>query len=142
LSLALLPATVFAMKHVEVVAAVIIEHGKVLAAQRNARGEAGLKWEFPGGKIEANETKEQALERELVEELAIQSQVHRHLMTVEHSYVNYNLTMHCYLCTIVAGTIQLHEHIACRWLGQNQLSTVDWAPADIPVVEAIKALLT
>ncbi|NNM53347.1 MAG: (deoxy)nucleoside triphosphate pyrophosphohydrolase [Spirochaetales bacterium] len=129
------------MKNIEVVAAVLIQDGKVFAAQRNAKGEVGLKWEFPGGKTEAGESHHEALARELHEELGIQVQVGDFLMTINHQYQAFALTMHCYFTTVLSGTLTLHEHIASRWLGRDDLETVDWAPADVPVLERIRDLL-
>jgi len=126
------------MRSIEVVAAIILQNGLVFAAQRQLKGEVGLKWEFPGGKIEPMETAEEALVRELEEELEIQAAVNGFLITVYHQYESFHLTMHCYLTTIMAGSITLHEHLDSRWLSPNELNTLDWAPADVAVVEYLK----
>ncbi len=129
------------MKHIHVAAAVIIEEGRVFAAQRNNKGELALKWEFPGGKLEPGEAGETAIVREIMEELATSIAVERHLMTVEHSYSTFSLTMEAYLCNIVEGTLELGEHLDCRWLSRDELHSVDWAAADIPIVKALHATM-
>lgn len=123
------------MGNIEVVAALIITEGRVFAAQRKAGGETGLKWEFPGGKIELGETRQTALAREIQEELGVRVKVGDYIMTSEYQYQTFSLAMHCFLCTIETGLIQLHEHLDCRWLGADELDSVDWAPADLPVVQ-------
>ena len=130
------------MKHIEVVAAVMIKDLKVFAAQRNGKGEVGFKWEFPGGKTEPNESNETALARELHEELGVRAEIGDFLVTVNHEYQTFTLTMHCYLVKICSGNIHLAEHIDSRWLSAQELDTVDWAAADLPVVERIRGLLT
>jgi 8-oxo-dGTP diphosphatase len=129
------------MKYITVVAAVIIKDGQVFAAQRNGKGEVGFKWEFPGGKIEPFESNERALARELREELGIEAEIGAFLLTVHHDYQTFGLTMHCYLATISAGAIQLGEHLDSRWLSKHELADLDWAAADLPVVERVRALL-
>lgn len=125
------------MKTIEVVAAVILKDERVFAAQRNAKGEVGLKWEFPGGKIEPGETPEVALKRELREELSIEAEIGDFFMTVHHTYASFNLIMHCYLTSIISGKIILKDHVDSRWLNKQELLSVDWAPADLPVVQEI-----
>ena len=129
------------MKLIEVVAAVIIQDKKVFVAQRNGKGEVGFKWEFPGGKIEPGESNESALIRELKEELCIDAAIGNFLLTVHHQYQTFNLKMHCYLTTIISGTIQLSEHIDSRWLQINEINSVDYADADKPIVEYIQRIL-
>ena len=129
------------MKHIDVVAAVIIKDRQVFAAQRNAKGEVGLKWEFPGGKTEPGESNEAALARELHEELGIKADIGAFLTTVNHEYQTFALSMHCYLATIRAGDIHLAEHLDSRWLNEHELDGMDWAPADLPVVECVRGLL-
>jgi len=129
------------MKQLEVVAAVIIQDQRVFAAQRNNTGETARLWEFPGGKIEAGESHAAALERELLEELGIVSRTGNFVLTVHHNYQTFALTMHCYLSTIISGTLQLHEHVNARWLSLGELNNVDWAPADQPVLEPVRQLL-
>ena len=129
------------MKHIEVVAAVIIKDCRVFAAQRNGKGEVGFKWEFPGGKTEPFESHEAALARELQEELGIVAEIGALLLTVDHDYQSFHVTMHCYLATIHAGEIALAEHVASRWLSEPELAGMDWAAADLPVVERVRGLL-
>ncbi len=125
------------MKQIEVVAAIIRdEEGRFFATQRGY-GDMKDGWEFPGGKMEAGETAEDALKREIWEELRTRIVVDELLMTVEWDYPKFHLTMHCFLCHIESGHLVLVEHEAARWLGRNQLDDVDWLPADRMVVERI-----
>lgn len=126
------------MKHVEVAAAVIMKDGKVFAAQRKDVGEMARRWEFPGGKLEEGETPQQALAREIQEELDSVITVGAHVMTVNHQYQTFSITMHAYLCTLISGHLELEEHLAARWLDKTNLYSVDWADADIPIVQAIE----
>ena len=124
-------------KRIEVVAAIIRDaEGRIFATQR---GYGAMKdgWEFPGGKMEAGETPEQALKREISEELAAEIAVDDFLCTVEWDYPDFHLTMHCYWCRVESGTLTLKEHEAARWLTIDQLDTVDWLPADREVVAKI-----
>ncbi len=130
------------MRQIEVVAAVIIRNGRVFAAQRNSKGEAGFKWEFPGGKIEPGETGPAALTRELDEELGVAAKVGNFIMTVTHGYRTFNLTMHCYHVEVPSSVMVLKEHLASRWLSADELDTVDWAEADLPVVRKVREILT
>ncbi len=125
------------MKQIEVVAALIKQENKVLATQRGY-GEWKDGWEFPGGKIEAGETPEEALRREILEELAVEVEVQSRLVTVEYDYPQFHLTMHCYWCRLLKGEPTLLEHEAARWLTHDQLDSVDWLPADLEVVAAMK----
>ena len=125
------------MKQIEVVAALIKQENKVLATQRGY-GEWKDGWEFPGGKIEAGETPEAALRREILEELAVEVEVQSRLVTVKYDYPQFHLTMHCYWCRLLKGEPTLLEHEAARWLTRDQLDSVDWLPADLEVVAAIK----
>ncbi len=125
------------MKQIEVVAALIKQENKVLATQRGY-GEWKDGWEFPGGKIEAGETPEAALRREILEELAVEVEVQSRLVTVEYDYPQFHLTMHCYWCRLLKGEPTLLEHEAAQWLTRDQLDSVDWLPADLEVVAAIK----
>lgn len=124
------------MKKVEVVAAIIVDDGRVLATQRGYGDFAGG-WEFPGGKVEEGETNEDALFREIHEELDTYIVVERHLVTVEYDYPTFHLVMHCYTSRL-EGSITLLEHQAARWVSKNDIDDLDWLPADIEVVEAIK----
>lgn len=122
----------------EVVAAVIERDGRILCAQRKIGGELSLKWEFPGGKVEPGETREQALEREIDEELGLRIRAGSLLLTVRHRYAAFAVTMHAYRAAILEGRLELREHAAIRWLRPDELETLDWAPADVPVVEKIR----
>lgn len=124
-------------KHIEVVAAVICDGDKIFATQRGY-GEWKDWWEFPGGKMESGETPEEALRREIKEELATDIAVGTLLTTVEYDYPNFHLTMHCYLCQIEHGHLTLLEHEAAQWLKRENLDTVKWLPADKPIAELLK----
>ena len=124
------------MKVIEVVAAVIYYEGKYLATQRGY-GDFKGQWEFPGGKIEPEEGREEALVREIREELRMEIVPERWLCTTEHDYPAFHLTMHCYLCHITEGTLQLTEHLAAQWLSPEELDSVEWLPADVAVTRAL-----
>ena len=127
------------MKQIEVVAAIIRdEEGCVFATQRGL-GEWKDWWEFPGGKMEAGETPEEALVREIREELSAGINVDEFLCTVEHDYPAFHLKMHCYLCSLIGEALYLNEHEAAKWLGKDELDSVKWLPADVKVVEVIKS---
>ena len=125
------------MKTVKVVAAIIIHEGKVFATQRGY-GEFKDGWEFPGGKIEEGETPEQALEREIQEELETKIQVNEKIDTVEYDYPNFHLSMDCFICNIIEGDLVLKEHEAAKWLSKEELYSVNWLPADEGLIEKIK----
>ncbi len=125
------------MSSIKVVAAIIVQNHKVFATQRGY-GDFKDGWEFPGGKIEAGETSEQALAREIREELNTEIEVGERLCTVEHDYPAFHLSMQCFLCRVISGDFVLREHEAARWLGSDELWSVDWLPADIEVVKAIE----
>ena len=125
------------MKTIPVVAAIIQKDGRILATQRGY-GEQKDGWEFPGGKIEPGETPEEALVREIREELAMEVQVKRHVVDVAWDYPTFHLEMACFLCSIAEGSPHLLEHEAARWLPLGALRQVNWLPADILVVEAIE----
>ena len=124
------------MKRIEVVAAVISRDGKYFATQRGY-GEFKDYWEFPGGKMEPGESREQALRREIMEELETEIRVEDFLMTVDYDYPAFHLTMHCFLCTVVSGRLELKEHESAMWLVPKDLRTVNWLPADEAVVEKL-----
>lgn len=123
-------------KHIEVVAAIILRDGRIFATQRGY-GDWKDWWEFPGGKIEHGETPEDALKREIREELATEIEVDELLTTVEYDYPKFHLTMHCYLCTIISGDLSLLEHEDARWLALDELDCVKWLPADKDVIEKL-----
>ena len=132
------------MKVIEVVAGVIYDYAgngekKFLATQRGY-GEWKGGWEFPGGKTEPGETPQQALARELKEELAIDVCVEDFIVTVEHDYPGRHITMHCYFCKIISGELTLLEHDSARWLTKQDLRSVNWLPADVTVVEKLENL--
>ena len=123
-------------KHIEVVAAIIVRDHRIFATQRGY-GEWKDWWEFPGGKIEPGESTEDALKREIREELATEIEVDELLTTVEYDYPKFHLTMHCYLCTIISGDLSLLEHEDARWLALDELDCVKWLPADKDVIEKL-----
>ncbi len=125
------------MKTIQVVAAVLFWEGKVLCVQRaeHEKQYVSLKWEFPGGKVEVGESREEALVREIREELSVDIEVSEFFMTVEHTYPDFHLTMHVFKCVLDQGEITLNEHVALKWLSVDELEQLHWAAADIPVVE-------
>lgn len=128
-------------KHVHVACALIERDGLVLAAQRSAIMNLPLKWEFPGGKLEAGETAEECLQRELVEEMGVTIAVGRGLPLHTHSYDSFTVTLYPFLCTLESDTITLHEHAAMIWLPPDELHTLDWLEADQPVLDAYVRLV-
>ena len=126
------------MKQIEVVAAIIRKEDKIFATQRGY-GEWKDWWEFPGGKIEAGETPEEALKREIQEEHSTEISVDKFLCTVEYNYPAFHLTMHCYLCSLLTEALHLNEHEAAKWLTMEELNSVKWLPADMKVVEKMEA---
>ncbi len=124
-------------KTIEVVAAVIFdEQGRIFATQRGY-GEWKDWWEFPGGKMEAGETPEQALRREIHEELAAEIEVGELLRTIDYDYPDFHLTMHCFICRL-EGRVTLLEHEAAKWLAPSELDSVRWLPADEEIIEKLK----
>lgn len=130
------------MKKIEVVAAIIKHKNEILGVQRphHKLDYISKKFEFPGGKIETGETREQALNRELKEELKINTKIGEHLITVEHSYPDFELTMHAYMVNVDSKEITLTEHISQLWLIKEDIYSVDWAAADIPIVDKLNAI--
>ena len=124
---------------IQVVAAAIFQNDKVLSVQRaeHEKEYVSLKWEFSGGKVEVGESREEALVREIREELSVDIKVSEFLMTVEHTYPDFHLTMHVFKCVLDQGEITLNEHVALKWLSIDELDQLDWAAADIPVVESL-----
>ena len=128
------------MKTIEVVAAIIIKDNMVYATQRGYGKFKGW-WEFPGGKTEDGESLEDALKREIREELGAEIEVGELLDTVEWDYPNFHLTMHCFVCSLSSGTLQLNEHEADAWLGAESLHSVKWLPADEGLIPRIQRVL-
>lgn len=128
------------MKTVRVVAAVIRKDDKIFATQRGY-GEFKDGWEFPGGKIEDGESPEQALAREIKEELDTDINVGDLIDTIEYDYPNFHLSMDCFWCEILQGELELKEHESARWLSKEKLYSVDWLPADIGLIEKIQEKL-
>ena len=128
------------MKQINVVAAVIIRDGKVFATQRGY-GEFKDWWEFPGGKIEPGESPQQALVREIREELDATIEVGELLQTVEWDYPTFHLTMHCFWCKLTCEALHLNVHEAAAWLDKDTLFSVRWLPADVGVLKTIEASL-
>ena len=125
------------MKTIRVVAAIIFNQGKVFATQRGY-GEFKDGWEFPGGKIEPGETPEEAIKREIKEELDTEIEIVKFLATVEYDYPKFHLSMDCFICKVKSGDLVLKEHEAAKWLTKENLDSVDWLPADQGLIEKIK----
>ena len=123
-------------KSINVVAAIIRKGDKIFATQRGY-GEWKDWWEFPGGKIEQGETAEEALKREIREELSTEINVDSYLCTVEYDYPKFHLVMHCYMCSLLTDSLHLNEHEAARWLDNDELDSVKWLPADVEVIKRL-----
>lgn len=134
------------MKTVKVVAAIIKavnENGEtIIFATQRGYGDFKGGWEFPGGKIESGETPQEALKREIIEELDKEVSVGELMDTVEYDYPQFHLSMDCFWCQIVRGNLVLKEHEAARWLTKDELNNVEWLPADITLIEKIRNLLS
>ena len=128
------------MKTIEVVAALIVHDGRIFATERGYGDWKGY-WEFPGGKVEPGETPEAALVREIREELATEISVDRYVTTIEWDYPAFHLSMRCYLCSVVSGSLTLLEHEAAAWLDRAHLRTVQWLPADESIIATIASLI-
>lgn len=126
------------MKSIEVVAAVLHDDGKYFATQRGY-GEFEGMWEFPGGKMEAGESPEDALKREIREELGVEIAVEKFICTTDYDYPSFHLTMHSYLCHLQSGEIKLLEHKSALWLSPDELDTIEWLPADKDVIRDLKS---
>lgn len=129
------------MKTVEVVAAIIFHNHKILCVQR---GESkydyiSKKFEFPGGKIESGETKEEGIKREILEELKMNIHIREPFLTVSHQYSDFHLIMHSFICRSDSADLTLTEHISYKWLQWDELAHLDWAGADIPIMEKLMA---
>lgn len=126
------------MKQIEVVAAIIHDdQGRIFTTQRGY-GDYKDWWEFPGGKMEAGEIPEEALRREIWEELETRIVVENLVETVEWDYPQFHLSMHCYLCHVESGHLELKEHEAAKWLNKDELENVNWLPADLKVIEKVR----
>jgi 8-oxo-dGTP diphosphatase len=126
-------------KHYTVSAAIIVENKKILCVQRN-KGKydyISYKYEFPGGKLEVGENEEDALKREISEELNLEIDVAEKFLVVTHEYLDFDLTMHSYLCKANTEKLVLKEHIDAKWLYKNELIELDWAAADLPIVSKL-----
>lgn len=134
------------MKTVKVVAEIIKavnENGEtIIFATQRGYGDFKGGWEFPGGKIESGETPQEALKREIIEELDTEVSVGELMDTVEYDYPQFHLSMDCFWCQIVRGNLVLKEHEAARWLTKDELNNVEWLPADITLIEKIRNLLS
>ena len=128
------------MKTVRVAAAVIRDNNRIFATARGYGAFKG-KWEFTGGKIEMGETSQEALKREIMEELATEIKVGDLIDTIEYDYPDFHLTMECFWCEVVNGGLELKEHEAARWLMREELYNVEWLPADVRLIENIKGKL-
>lgn len=129
------------MKTINVVATIIIKDNKIFATQRGY-GEFKDGWEFPGGKVEQGEAPENAIVREIKEELDTVIEVIGYFDTVEYDYPNFHLSMKCYICTVVSGKLELLEHEAAKWLDKDSLDSVAWLPADLGLVDKLKDYLS
>ncbi len=130
------------MKSIEVVAAIIFHNDEILCVQRgsNKFDYISFKYEFPGGKMEISETKEQTIKREILEELQMEITVKEEFMTVLHHYPDFILTMHSFICECSDKKLTLTEHIDFKWFKKEELINLDWAAADIPIVKKILKL--
>lgn len=125
------------MNTIEVVAAIIKEEDKIFITRR-ASGEFTDMWEFPGGKVESGESREEALNREIGEELELKIDELDFLTTVDYDYSTFHLTMHCFICKIVSGDLKLNVHSDAKWINIKELENQRWVPADILVVDELK----
>ena len=130
------------MKKIFVVAAIIFNQDKILCVQRgfNKYNYISKKYEFPGGKIEIGESDEEALKREIYEELSMDIEINKFFMIVNHQYPDFHLNMQAYECLCKNNTVILSEHIDYKWLEINELSQLDWAAADLPIIQKLKIL--
>lgn len=129
------------MKIIEVVAAIIFDKDKIFATQRGY-GEFKDWWEFPGGKIEKNETKQEALKREIKEELDVDVAVEDFITTVEYDYPNFHLVMHSFKCSLINGCPKLLEHEDAKWVDKQRINDLNWLPADLALIDKVKEMLS
>jgi 8-oxo-dGTP diphosphatase len=129
------------MNPIQVTCAIIVKEGKILAAQRSERMSLPLKWEFPGGKLMEGESEEDCLKREILEELNIAITITSKLTTSIHDYGNFTIALIPFLAEYAGGEIKLHEHRQIGWFTKEELTALDWAPADIPILHELLALL-
>lgn len=128
------------MKTIKVVAAVIKRNNKIFVTQRGY-GEFKDGWEFPGGKVEKGETKEEALIREIKEELDTVIKVDSYLDTIEYDYPDFHLSMDCFICSIVEGNLVLKEHEDSKWIKKEEIDTLNWLPADLIILDKGKKMM-
>lgn len=125
------------MKTIKVVAAIIKKENQIMIAQR-IKGEFAGQWEFPGGKIEVGETAQEALKREIMEEMELEINVEDFLITAEYDYSSFHLSMDCFICSLESNDIHLHDHIAIQWIDlDTDIKNINWVPADVQVIEAV-----
>lgn len=125
------------MKTIKVVAAIIKKENQIMIAQR-IKGEFAGQWEFPGGKIEVGETAQEALKREIMEEMELEINVEDFLITAEYDYSTFHLSMDCFICSLESNDIHLHDHIAIQWIDlDTDIKNINWVPADVQVIEAV-----
>ena len=127
-------------KNIEVVAAIFRKENTIFATEKGY-GEFKGYWEFPGGKVEPGESLEEALRREIREELQVEIHIEEKFTELDYDYPHFHLTMHCYFCSVLSGEITLVEATAARWLKKEELNTVKWLPADISLIEELKKQL-
>lgn len=127
------------MKHIQVVAAIVVYENKILCVQRNENkyDYISKKYEFPGGKMEEGESKEDTIKREMLEELNLEIEVQEDFLTVTHVYPDFKITMHSFICSSKDPSLELTEHIAFQWLPASEMGDLDWAAADVPIVEKL-----
>ena len=128
------------MKNIEVVAAILRKDNTIFATEKGY-GEFKGYWEFPGGKVEPGESLEEALRREIREELQVEINIEEKFTELDYDYPHFHLTMHCYFCSVLSGEITLVEATDARWLKKEELNTVNWLPADISLIEELKKQL-
>lgn len=128
------------MKTIKVVAAVIKRNNKIFVTQRGY-GEFKDGWEFPGGKVEKGETKEEALIREIKEELDTVIKVDSYLDTIEYDYPDFHLSMDCFICYVVEGNLVLKEHEDSKWIKKEEIDTLNWLPADLVIIDKVKEMM-